>query len=362
MNLILTSTSASVAASRPIATAVGEGGLSWAAPHWLIWLWALPVLIALAWWAARARRRALARFADPSLHARLGASTRGLRRRLSLPLCLLALSLTAVALARPQFNPQPREVTRQGRDVVFLIDVSRSMLARDLAPNRLERAKLWINDLVGSIEGDRVGLVAFAGAAVVKCPLTLDYGFFALTLEELTPDSVPRGGTNIGDAIRKVMSDVLRTDPDAPSNHRDIILITDGEDQESLPIDAAADAGRAGVRIIALGLGSDQTGSTIPLEDGARTRTVTHAGQAVQTRQDSRTLAQIAGASAGGVYLNVGTGTIDLDRVYADLVRSAEKGTTSESTALKYDEGFQWLLLPALLLLTTETLLRDRRK
>lgn len=337
-------------------------GFRWADPHWLLWLWAVPALALILWLSAQARRRALGRLAEPRLYNRLGLATRGLRRRLAAPLCLLALALTAAGLARPQFSPKPREVTRQGRDVVFLIDVSRSMLARDLVPSRLERAKLWIRDLVGSIEGDRVSLVAFAGAAVVKCPLTLDYGFFALSLEELTPDSVPRGGTNVGDAIRKVMSDVLAADPDAPSNHRDIILITDGEDQESLPIDAAADAGRAGVRIIALGLGSDQSGATIPLEGGGRDRTVTHDGQEVQSRQDSRTLAQIAGASSGGVYLNVGTGTIDLDRVYADLVRSAERGITSESTAMKYDEGFQWLLLPALLLLVTETLLRDRSK
>ncbi len=345
-----------------LAVITAPTGFQWAAPHRLAWLWVLPFLALLLWLAARARRGSLARLADPKLHARIGVATRGLRRRLAAPLCLLALALTAAALARPQFNPQPRGVTRQGRDVVFLIDVSRSMLARDLAPSRLERAKLWTRDLVGSIEGDRVALVAFAGAAVIKCPLTLDYGFFALSLDELTPDSVPRGGTNIGDAIRKVMSDVLAADPDAPTNHRDIILITDGEDQESLPIDAADDAGRAGVRIIALGLGSDQAGATIPIEDSGRERTVTHAGQPVQSRQDSRTLAQIAGASAGGVYLNVGTGTIDLDRVYADLVRSAEQGTTSESTAMKYNEGFQWLLLPALLLLFMETLPRERSR
>jgi Ca-activated chloride channel family protein len=303
------------------------------------------------------------RLADPGLHAVIGARARGARRALSGPAVVVALALIALALARPQWNPTPREVTRHGRDVVFLIDVSRSMLARDLAPDRLGRAKVWVGDLVGSIEGDRVALVAFAGAAVVKCPLTLDHAFFALTLAELSPESVPVGGTNIGDAIRKVMADVFAIDPDAPTSHRDIILITDGEDQQSLPVDAAAAAGRAGVRIIALGLGSDESGATIPVEDrGGGERQLTYQGRTVQSRQDSGQLAQIAAASAGGVYLNVGTGTINLDRVYADLVGSAAQATTAESTAMKHDEGFQWLLLPAVLVLAMEGLLRDRSR
>lgn len=339
----------------------------WATPAWLWALWVVPALALLAWWGARARTLALSRFAAPGLHRALGARAGGMWRALRVPLALAGLALLAGGLARPQWNPQPREVTRKGRDVVFLVDVSRSMLARDLAPSRLERAKLWIRDLVGSIDGDRVGLVAFAGAAVVKCPLTLDYGFFTLSLDELTPESVPRGGTNIGDAIRKVMSDLYADDPagdpEAGANHRDIILITDGEDQESLPVDAAAAAGRQGVRIIALGLGSDVAGASIPLEDASgRERAMTHAGQTVQSRQDSHTLAEIATASASGVYLNVGTGTIDLDRVYADLVGSAERGTTSETMAMRYTEGFQLLLLPALILLFMETLPRDRSK
>lgn len=335
----------------------------WAAPHWLGALWLIPALALLLWLAARARRRAAARLAEPSLHAAIGVRTRGLRRRLAAPILLLAIALTALAVARPQWNPRPREVTRQGRDVVFLIDVSRSMLARDLAPTRLDRAKLWIKDLVGSIEGDRVALVAFAGAAVVKCPLTLDYAFFSLCLDELTPESVPRGGTNIGDAIRKVMGDVFAPDPDSGVHHRDIVLITDGEDQESLPVEAAVAAGREGVRIIALGLGSDQAGAVIPVEGpGGQERSLSYGGRTVETRQNARGLAEIATASASGVYLNIGTGTIDLDRVYADLIRSADRSTTSESTALRFDEGFQYLLLPALLLLVVETLLRDRSR
>src|SRR5207248_2088929 len=124
------------------------------------------------------------------------------------------------------------------------------MLAQDVAPSRLERTKIWINDLVGSLRGDRVSLVAFAGAAVVKCPLTLDYGYFRMSLEELSPGSVPRGGTLIGDAIRKTMSQVFDVGGAAASRHRDIILITDGEDHESFPVQAAEQAGKDGVRII----------------------------------------------------------------------------------------------------------------
>lgn len=338
----------------------GAGSARLGAPEWLPSLLVVPVVVAALALAALARGRAAARLARAEMHASIGMRVGGPLRRLRGIAIALSLGLIGVALARPQWDPRPVEVTRRGRDIVFLVDVSRSMLARDLAPNRLERAKLWIRDLSDSIRGDRVALVAFAGAAVVKCPLTLDHGFFRLCLDELSPDSVPRGGTNIGDAIRKVLAEVIANDPEAHANLADIILITDGEDHESLPIDAARDAAERGVRIIVIGVGSDIQGAIIPVEEAGREQTLTHAGQLVRTRQDSSLLARIAAASASGVYLNVGTGTIDLDRVYADLVRTADQTTTSHTTAMRYKEGFQALLLAALVLLVMEGFLRER--
>lgn len=330
-------------------------------PSWLAWLWALPALLALFVLASRRRRRAVARFAQAGLAERIGLRSAPIRGAVRLFAALTALGCITVALARPQWDPTPTPVMRKGRDVVFLIDVSRSMLARDLPPSRLERSKLWINDLAQSLKGDRVGIVAFAGAASIRCPLTTDYAFFRLTLEELDTRSAPRGGTNIGDAIRKTISDVFKADPDSPTNFRDIVLITDGEDQQSLPVEAAQRARELGIRIIALGIGSDTAGAAIPIEgDRGREQALSYEGQEVRSAQDSKTLREIATASAGGVYLNVGTGTIDLERVYADLIRGAAQADIEEVETVRYREGFQYLLAIALGMLCLEVVIRDR--
>lgn len=316
-------------------------------PGWLVALWALPLVALLLAWAWRKRRRAAVAFAGAPGERRVLWST----LRAGAP--LLALALLAFALARPQWNPREEEVSVKGRDVVFLIDVSRSMLAQDVAPSRLGRARLWINDVAGSLKGDRVGLVAFAGASSVKCPLTLDYGFFRMAVDELSPGSVARGGTLIGDAIRKTLSEVF---DGTEGRGRDIILITDGEDQESFPVEAAEQAGKQGVRIIALGIGSEG-GSLVP---GEGSGVLTHGGEQVRSRMDAGSLARIAAASRDGVFFNVGTGTIDLERVYQDLIASAEKSELSKQTTVRYEEKFQLFLGACVGLLMLEVFLRGR--
>lgn len=331
-------------------------------PEWLHGLWCVPVLIALCAYVVRRRARSVRLFAEPALLEEMGVGVGVGRVVLKHGLVGLALVCGVIGLARPQWNPQERTVSASGRDVVFVVDVSRSMLARDVAPSRLERTKIWIRDLSGSLEGDRVGLVAFAGAASVVCPLTTDYAFFDLALDGLDTQSVSRGGTNIGDAIRKTLESVFVDDGDGEGRsttaYRDIILFTDGEDQGSFPVAAAERAGRAGVRIIALGLGSTGEGSRIVLnEDGTALRDRT--GEVVRSSLDSETLIGVANASAGGRYLEIGTGTIDLAEVYNDLVRSAEQGETEQSRAVRYDEGFGYFLLVCVGLLLLEGFIRD---
>jgi Ca-activated chloride channel family protein len=267
----------------------------------------------------------------------------------------LGLGLVIVSIARPQSDPEEIEVETKGRDIVFLLDVSRSMLAEDVAPNRLERSKLWINDLVSELRGDRVGLVAYAGSSSVVCPLTSDRMFFRLALEELSPGSVLIGGTNIGDAIRRTMELVFPESSDEfASGYRDLIIISDGEDQESLPVAAARQASERGVRIITIGIGSDK-GAVIS-SDRNNPR-----AERVRSRLESETLRDIARVSPGGVYLEVGTGVIDLALVYQDLISSAEQRTMDTASTTKYTERYPFFLAAGMILILLDQLVIPTR-
>ncbi|MBL4698913.1 MAG: VWA domain-containing protein, partial [Phycisphaerales bacterium] len=217
------------------------------------------------------------------------------------------------------------------------------------------KSKLWINDLVDNLGNDRVGLVAFAGSSTVLSPLTSDRLFFKLALEELAPESVLVGGTNIGDAIRRTIDLVFAEPLDNDSqNFRDIVIISDGEDQESLPVEAARAAGNEGVRIITIGIGSDQ-GALVPLNRSARSST-SQSGP-VRSRLEGGTLRTIAAASPGGVYLEVGTGTIDLAQVYQDLIASAEQRTIETTSHMQYTERFMFFIAIGLVLIVLDTML-----
>ena len=326
----------------------------------LHWLWLLPVLVGLIIFAARRRKVALQSLIDAGLLDRIRISVSPARRRAKAILILVGLVFLVIGLARPGWNPKAETVERRGRDVVFLVDVSKSMLAEDLAPNRMERAKLAIQDAVDRLSGDRVGLGVFAGTSVVKCPLTLDYGFFRLMLEDVSTDSISRGGTLIGDGIRKVLDDVF---DDQEKQYKDIVLITDGEDHDSFPVEAAETAGKRGVRLIAIGLGDEDEGRRIPITDEQGRKTfLTHEGQEVWTKLDAHTLRKMVNATPGGKYLNVSTGTIDLGQVYLELIATAEKKDLESATIKRYDEKFQIFLAFALILLGVDAGLSERRR
>lgn len=326
----------------------------------LNWLWLLPVLVAVFVFAAKRRSQALEAFIEAGMLDRIKISVSKVRRRWKTILILSGLVLIIFGMARPGWNPKPEMVERRGRDVVFLLDVSRSMLAEDLAPNRLERAKIAIDDAVYRLEGDRVGLVVFAGTSAVKCPLTLDYGFFRMMLEQVSTDSINRGGTMIGDALRKVLDEVF---DDQVKQFKDVILITDGEDHESFPVEAAEIAGEQGIRLIAIGLGDENEGRRIPITDESGRKTfVTHNGQEVWTKLDADTLRKMVNATEGGKYLNVSTGTIDLGEVYQQLIATAEKKDLESKTIERYDEKFQIFLTMAVMLLGIEMVISDRAK
>jgi Ca-activated chloride channel family protein len=326
----------------------------------LLLLWVVPVLIGIFVYGGYRRRQALTRFAAANLLPLLNTSLSYPVRRWKAGLIVAAFAFGVVAVSRPAWNPIPKKVERRGRDVVFILDVSKSMLAEDLVPNRLERAKLAIVDVVDRLAGDRVGLLVFAGNGVVKCPLTMDYGFFRMMLADVGNDSVSRGGTMIGDAIRTAMDEVF---DDVEKQYKDIILITDGEDHDSFPVEAATAAGQEGIRLIAIGIGDEDQGRRIPITDQAGHRSfLKYQGQEVWTKLDGDTLRKMVNATPGGRYLNVATGTIDLGEVYSKLVATAEKKKLESMTVQRYEEKYQIFLGAMFALLSIEILVSERKR
>ncbi|MDC7222723.1 MAG: VWA domain-containing protein [Spirochaetales bacterium] len=266
-------------------------------------------------------------------------------------LYLVSAALFAfIALLRPSWNPTVRLVEKEGRDVVFLLDVSRSMSASDVAPSRLERAKLEIGETVQIVEGDRIALVAFAGNSVVKCPLTMDYGFFSQVLEDIDVNSVSRGGSQLGDALRMVESQVF---DDRTREERDIILITDGEDQDSFPVEAAQALGNQGVRLIVIGLGDHIQGARVKDGEG---HFLVHEGQEVWSRMNGDILREMAAATPGGSYVPAGQSNFSLPRIYKSLVGQSAKQSSGEEETLVYEEKYQFFLALALIFLVLEAL------
>lgn len=327
-----------------------------------LWLFFAIVLVVapLQVWGFYRRRKLLRVLAEAPLLGRINDTVSVYRQVVKAVLLILAVTFIVVALTRPAWNPRPRSLRHRGRDVVILLDASRSMLAEDLRPNRLERAKLAIRDLADRLTGDRIGIVTFAGDSTIKCPLTQDATFVRMILDTIGTESTTRGGTNVGDAIRDAVEKIFDKKSQA---YRDMILITDGEDHGSEPVAAAAKAGQQGIRLITVGLGKAQ-GERIPVydEQGRRTGTyLKHDGREVWSKLDADTLRQMAAATPGGRYIPVETGTFDLGQIYEDLVRSAEKTELEATTVMQYDERFQVFLVVAIVLLIWEALLSERR-
>jgi Ca-activated chloride channel family protein len=326
---------------------------------WLEWLWLLPVLLGLLGWAITSARMARLRFVSNDASKRL-ARPFGLVRAVARAV-LLGVGVVAivVALARPVDRARSAPVLTYGRDVCFVIDVSRSMLAEDLAPNRLERSKIWIRDALGVLSGDRVALVAFAGDARVICPLTHDYGFFATVVDDLRPETVTSGGTLIGDAMRTALDRVF-LDEDA-ARFQDIILITDGEDQGSLPVAAAEALGKRDIRLIALGIGDATEGARIPITENGELRYMTDTeGEVVVSRLDEQTLRDMVAQTPGGRYYSVKTGDVRLDEIYRTLIGEAEQRVLQTTDTVVYREWFPMLLGLAAMALAVEVLLGRR--
>jgi Ca-activated chloride channel family protein len=328
--------------------------MEWQHPQWLYLI--LPLAVAwlvLSLDSRRRRRRAAEAFVAQAMWSRiLPADSRG-RFWAKLLLREIALVAGLAALAGPRFGTQYEDVIPRGSDLYVLIDVSRSMLAEDVPPSRLGRAKADVAALVNRLEGERVGLIAFAGQAVVKCPLTVDYDAFRRSLDELDPGSAPRGGTAIGDAIRKAL-EVFQAKSD---RDQAILLITDGDDQQSYPLEAAAVAAERHVTIFTVGLGDADHGARIP--GGAQAKSyLEYQGHQVWSKLDGSLLKEIA-LKTSGVYVPVGTRAYDLGELYAKYLQGRRGGEERTTKRIRRSDQFQIFLALALLALVADSFTRS---
>ena len=321
-------------------------------------LWILPPALLLFVYGFRGKDRALRKFADRSLLDRMGYSANSGRSWTKAAMVLAAMLLLVASLCRPQWGLKPVRIEGNGRDIVFVLDVSKSMLAQDIKPNRLEKAKMIISDFLQSGTQNRVALVVFAGSSAVACPLTLDYGFFRSVLEGVGVESVALGGTRIGDGLRKATEDVFS---DRVNRLKDVILFSDGEDQGSHPVSAAGQAGERGIRLIAVGLGDAREGQRIPIAAGEGNHTfLLYRGNEVWTRMNPVLLSTMAQATPGGKFLEGGSKDFNLEAVSVSDLKTSKSGIEFRDVQ-EFEDRFQLFILSALLLLGMEALAGIKR-
>jgi Ca-activated chloride channel homolog len=312
----------------------------------LVWL-ALAIVVVLGLLELR-NRSALSAFLSPVMQRRLTAQATTARLIARLALLLLAMLAAVGALMRPQARGETETVAsvRTTADVMFLVDTSRSMLAEDTAPNRLARAKAEIAQLVGQLHNHRIGLVAFAGRGAVMCPLTPDHSFFTTVLSTVDTRSAGRGGSRVGEAIKTA----VRGFPTG-QGAKLIVLITDGDDQDPYTEEAAKLARDAGIKIVAIGLGSE-TGSEITLTDpatGAKTQLM-HDGKPVISKLDGERLRKVALVTEGA-YIPAGTSAVDLESIMKTHVAPMVNAAVASAQRVIPAERYLWLVLAALGLL-----------
>ncbi len=325
---------------------------------------ALAVLaaIGLAAYAVWARSRTAKRFATSNLASQMLPPNRSTMHWVSSILVALALGLITLAAVDIRWGKTTRDVPQKGLEVVFALDVSRSMLAEDVTPNRLQRAKQQMTDMIDEMIGDRIGLVIFAGDAIQSVPLTNHYDDFRQILESVGPQSLNRGGSRLGEAIR-VSAEAFIT---KTNDHKAIVLFTDGEDQESEPIEAARAAfADRGIRIFTIGLGDIEQGAVVPLSGEDRNGRpmpsyLRYQGEIVRTKLDGKILSQIA-TETEGAYIPAGVRQVNMADVYHKYVASIGQAEFETATAETYTPRFQWFAAPALFLLLIEVLLTTRR-
>ena len=322
-------------------------------PLYLYMILLIPLLIGFLIWAEKKRKKLSARFVDASLLSRLVSPRAVGQRRKKIRLLVWGLVFLMIALAQPRWGFQWEDLQQRGVDIVVALDVSNSMLATDIKPSRLERAKHKVADLLRMLKGDRVGLVAFAGTSFLHCPLTLDYQAAEMFLGALDTDLIPVQGTALGHAINTSINAFSTVE----KKSKVIILITDGEDHEGTALKALQLAQQEGVKIFVIGIGQEE-GVPVPDPSGGFKRN--RSGEIVLSKINEPLLEKIA-VESGGTYVRSVHGDMDLRTIYLKQIQqSVEKKELKSSRRKHWIDRFQWLILAGLLCLVGERWVREK--
>jgi Ca-activated chloride channel homolog len=332
--------------------------MRFAAANFAFGFFIILALILFYFWVTKLRKAALEKFAQKELLANLLSAVDYRMRFLKISLIVLAILFSIFALLRPQWGFHWEEVKRKGVDILIALDTSKSMLTEDVLPNRFQRSKLAIKDLVRDLKGDRIGLIAFAGNAFLQCPLTVDYGGFLLSLDNTDTEAIPKGGTSISSAIKEA----LRSYAGGQKKYKVLVIITDGEDHEGDPVAITEEAKKEGISIYCIGIGTKE-GDLIPIMDetGQKAYLKDTQGNVVKSRLDEIILQKIA-LNTGGVYVRATNVEFGLDLIYRDRIAKMEKRDLQAKMNKHYEERFQVFLWIALFLLVIEPLISEKRK
>ncbi|MDD4157688.1 MAG: VWA domain-containing protein, partial [Candidatus Cloacimonetes bacterium] len=323
--------------------------MNWANPNILLFLILIPIFFVILFFIHKIRYRQLRKFCDDNLVDFFNSSFSGFYYNLRTFLIILVFAFIVIALARPQWDKEVRIVDQHGQDIVFVVDVSKSMDANDISPTRLERAKNHINLFLDELKGDRVGIVGFAGKSVVLCPLTTDYAALKFIISSLNSETITAYGTNIGSALQSA-SELFNKE----TNAKTIILLSDGEDLEQEGVNIAKKFATQGVVIYSLGIGSPE-GSPLLLvnEKGQKEYAKDDKGNVIVTKLDVSTLMNLANETNGKFYLI----SSDYSEIYEVLkkIDTNEKSKYSSTQLSRYKEQYHYFVIIALIFLLLES-------
>ena len=331
--------------------------MTFGAPEWFWGLLSIPFLIALFFRAEHRGAQRLQEFVSARLLPQLSATVNRPRRLLRFGLQMIGLAFALVALAQPRWGYTFQDVKRKGLDLLIVVDTSRSMLSNDVQPNRLERVKLAVHDLIAQMQGDRVGLIAFAGRAFLQAPLTIDYDAALESVNDLDTTTIPEGGTNISDAIKLA----VQTFGKSATGNRAVIIFTDGEELSGDAVKTAKAAADQGVRIFTVGVGTPQ-GSLIPItgEDGGTAFVKDENGQVVKSKLDENRLKEVAQAT-GGFYLHLENGLRTMQFLYTEGLAKMQAAEIDARLSRQPIERYEWPLGVALVALAFSMLIGERK-